>query len=548
MTPQRPLSPHTRASTPGRRAGPRRRRALVAAAVVAALCLLAVACGGETTDTSVRSDGTPAAVSEEVAEANAAYRASRPGSGITAAGGSVNVGPACPAPGSPGAAETVKIALTTPDVFDLEVIGLANLVFDDPAHIIDAYINKVNSFGGVNGHCFEFVSHVYGFTDPVGDFGRICTELPQQAPLTFLGLGLSDDPILQCGTLGAQLPTIGLYAQFPDAIFAEAGELLRVDHGAVEFLLQNAMGTAFEAGALAADEAVGLLYQEGASAASEQATFEATSGLLGLQVAATLGVPPEFSGTPVLVIEQMFREAGGEILDPDTASFEQALEAMPPDLAGLLGQIRGHFLAAAAEMRDAGVTTVIASGDWADVRNLMRAAELSAWFPTWIINDAHYAFLILTDAPVTQGLNMIQVSSRRAADDPIDGLDRGCLSLRNAETTAEPFAYRFHTDAWNLMASTCDYLDVVFSAISRVDGPLTRDSFLAALSETDYRAAHGQDLRFSADDMYGSDSFRLLRADPDCVLNQWGCMRPVTDWFPPAAGVAAGSEGGAGSG
>ena len=139
---------------------------------------------------------------------------------------------------------------------------------------------------------------------------------------------------------------------------------------------------------------------------------------------------------------------------------------------------------------------------------------------------------MLTDAPEAQGLNLVQVSSRRAADDPIDGLDRGCLSLRNTETMADRFAHQFHTDAWNLMTSTCDYLDIVFSAISRVDGPLTRESFVAALSETDYKAAHGSMVRFAADDLYGSDSFRVLSADPACVLNDWGCMRPLSRWMP----------------
>ena len=536
----------------------------MAVAAVGAVSVLAAACGGDGSQQAPQTE-IAVAVPEQVAKANAAALASRPGEGISAAGGRVQAGEPCPAPGSAGAAETVKIALTTPDVLNLEVVGLANLVFDDPGHIIDAYVNKVNSFGGVNGYCFEFRNYVYGFTDPVGDFGRICTELPQEQPLVVLGLGL-DDAILGCATLGAQVPTIGLYAQFPASTFAEAGGLLRADHGSLEFLLENGVEAAFRAGVLTRDDAVGLLYQatdvagadhevddhlfqrahavgeQGDQAAPEVVTFEAISGRLGLQVAGTAGAPADFSGTAALVVEQQFREIGGEIFDRDAAAFEQAVAAMPAEFGGLMVAMRSHYIAIANAMRDAGMTAVVAAGDWGDFRNLMRAAELIGWYPKWIINDSHYALLVLTDAPKAQGLNLVQVSSRRAADDPIDGLDRGCLSLRNADTPAEPFAHRFHTDAWSLMTSTCDYLDVVFGAVSRVDGPLTRESFVAALSETSYEAAHGQSVRFTADDLYGSDSFRVLGADPDCVLNDWGCMRPLTDWVPPAVSVAGGGE------
>ena len=525
------------------RGTPRMGRALSAIATLGAIGILAVACGDGDSGSQPATGGLTVTVPEQVAEANAAALASRPGEGISAAGGRVQAGEPCPAPGSPGAAERVHIAMAGPDVLNLGVVGLGNLVFDDSGHIIDAYVNKVNSFGGINGYCFEFTNHVYGFTDPIGDFGRVCTELPQQEPLVVLGLGLNE-VILACATLGARIPTIGLYSQFPSATFDQAGGLLLVDHGSSEFLLANGMDIAFRAGVLTTEDSVGLLYLGGVTAAAERATFDATSARLGLQVATSAGVLPHFSETSVLVAEQLFRELGGEVFDPNVAAFDEALLAFPPDLGALMVDMRQHFLDAAAQMRDAGVTTVVASAGWAEVRNLMRAAELIGWYPTWIVNDSHYVLLVLTDAPKAQGLNLVQVSSRRAADDPIDGLDRGCLSVRNAETTAERFAHRFHTDAWSLMTSTCDYLDVVFSAVSRVDGPLTRESFLAALQDTDYEAAHGQSVKFAADDLFGSDSFRVLSADPDCVLNDWGCMRPLTDWFVPAtaAGTGSGTE------
>lgn len=561
-TPQTP-----RVSKPGRTGAPRNRATLIAVAALGAVGVLAAACGGGDDGPQPAEGGISVTMPEEVAEANASVLASRPGEGISAAGGTLEPGEPCPAPGSAGAGETVKIVLVTPDMFNLDIVGLGNLVFDDPAYIIDAYVNKINSFGGVSGHCFEFHNHVYGFTDPVGDFGRICTEVPQQQPLVLLMIG-ANDTTLQCATLGAQIPSIGLYAQFPEEMFAQTGGLLRVDHGSVEFLLENGMEAALAAGVLTTADSVVLLHQASPTAdpgmemshdmgdmgeglafgghmhdpdALGVAMFDETSRRLGLQVAGWVGVVSDFSGTGVLVIEQQFRDLGGDIFDPDEASFEQAVATMPPDVAELLGAMRNHFITTAVGMRDAGVTAVVAAGDWADVRNLMRAAELAEWYPKWIINDGHYALLVLTDSPKAQGLNLVQVSSRRAADDPIDGLDRGCLSLRNAETAAEPFAHRFHTDAWSLMTATCDYLDVLFSAVSRVDGPLTRESFVAALSRTDYRAAHGQRLRFTTGDLYGSDGFRVLGADPNCVLNDWGCMRPITDWFQPVGGAGGGN-------
>ena len=50
------------------------------------------------------------------------------------------------------------------------------------------------------------------------------------------------------------------------------------------------------------------------------------------------------------------------------------------------------------------------------------------------------------------------------------------------------------------MTASCDYLDIVFSAVSRVDGPLTREAFVAALTETEYEAAHGSLVKFTAGD------------------------------------------------
>ena len=539
MTCHRGTMSTTRVPARRRTAVRRRRRALVTAAAAGAVSLLAAACGGD--DSSQPTQGAiSVTVPEQVTEANSALLASRPGEGITAAGGTLTAGEPCPAPGSPGAPDTHKLAVVTPDVDRLDEIGLGALVFDSFDRTFDAYINRLNSFGGVNGNCFEFRFYEYGFTNPAEEIGAICAELPQEQPLVLFGFGLSDT-VVGCTTLAGQIPTIGLYAQFPEAFFAQTGQLLRVDHGSLEFLLDNGVRTAVNAGTLSSADTVGLLYSDDDAGPSIQATFNRVSGDLGLRTGASVGVPTTLFGTAVVVVEEQFRDLGGQLFHPDDTVFADALAALAPELGDLMAGVRQYFVGTATAMRDAGVDTVVATASWDAVRNLMRAAELIGWYPKWLTNDSQFSLIVLTDAPEAQGLNLVQISSRRAADDPIDGLDRGCLSLRNTGTAAEPFDHRYHTDAWSLLTATCDYLDVVFSAVSRVDGPLTREGFVAALGETDYVAAHGQNLRFGAGDLYGSDSFRVLSADPNCVLNDWGCMRPLTGWFEPAAAAASAS-------
>ena len=525
-----------------RRGAPRRSRALVAGVALGVVCLLAAACGGGEETSAATPGGVSVTVPEAVAAASAAFEASRVGQGIAAAGGTVQAAEPCPAPGSPGAAEAAKIAVVTPDVDRLGDIGLGALVFDSFDRTFGAYINQVNSFGGIGGNCFEFLYYEFGFTNPAEEIGFICSDLPLQQPLVLIAFAISD-VITGCATVAAQIPTIGLYSQFPEAFFDEIGELLLVDHGALEFLLDNGLRSAVSSGLLSAADNVGLLYTDDETAPSLQATFAQASDALGLQVATSASVSPDLSGTFVNIAEQQFSDLGGELFHPDAEVFAEVAVALPPELAGLLVAVREQFLDTATVLRDADVSTVVATASWDAVRNLMRAAEFIGWYPKWIINDSQFALIVLTDAPKEQGLNLVQISSRRAADDPIDGLDRGCLSLRNSYADAETFSHRFHTDAWNLMTASCDYLDIVFSAVSRVDGPLTREAFVAALTETEYEAAHGSLVKFTADDPYGSDSFRVLSADPACVLNEWGCMRPLTGWLEPTA--AGGTETGA---
>ena len=482
---------------------------------------------------------------EAAAAPDAEFAASRPGAGIAAAGGSPMTGTSCPADVGDSAPDSgaVKIAVVSPDVVNLGVIGLGDLVFDTLEYIGQAYINKINSLGGINGNCFDFRYYQYGFTDPAADFGRICTELPQAEPLVLFGLGLPET-VVQCATIPAQIPTLGVYSQFPEATFEAAGGLLFADHGAVEFLLANSMDAAYTAGHLTGSDRIGLIYSDDDGAEASIAVAEDEAGRLGLPITGMAGVPAALEETIMLVYLQSFADAGGDVFDTDERRFEQAVGAFPAEQADLLRHRRQVFFDAAQQLKAADVTAMVGAGSWNSVRSLMIVAERIDWRPKWIINDGHYNMLLLLGAPQEQGSNLVQVSARRAADDPLEGLDRGCLSLRNAEVTAEPFSHRFHTDAWNLLTSTCDYLDVVFGAMARVDGELTREAFLAELTDSTYETAYGALVRFAPGDFIGYDSFRLLSADYGCVLNTWGCMRPISDWVPAMDMPAAGGESG----
>ena len=184
------------------------------------------------------------------------------------------------------------------------------------------------------------------------------------------------------------------------------------------------------------------------------------------------------------------------------------------------------------------MSIVIATSHWADMRRMMRAGELIDWTPMWLINDMQPATLVTADAPARQVHNLRQVSSRRAAGDVVPALDQGCITLRNTASEAAPFSHRPHTDAWNLITLICDYLDVSFSALTRIDGPIDHVSFLKALNETHYDTEYGGLITFSASQRHGATRFRVLAADPGCVLNFWGCMRSDDGLADPRTSVA----------
>ena len=206
---------------------------------------------------------------------------------------------------------------------------------------------------------------------------------------------------------------------------------------------------------------------------------------------------------------------------------------MPPETAAMLDSIESFYLKSAELYRDAEVEVMISTAPWYELRRLMRAAELVDWHPSWVASDIQEAELLLTGAPVGQAERLTVVSSRRAAGDQVPELDRGCVALRNTGTAAAPFAHRQHTDAWNVITSACDILDIAFSALTRAGAPPTPEQLANSLRRTDYAAPYGGRIRFGGSDSSGASLFRVLEADPDCLLDDWGCLRALTDWNPP---------------
>ena len=534
MTPDSPRVALGRLSMALGPVAPRRRKSILGGALVV-LCLTAAACGGgDGADRSASVETQLAGSEASPVQAAPAgdFISTRPGDGIAAVGGNpqaVRSDNPCERPAD-AAHEPVTIAYVGANLAELEAVGLETIVVEEPGVIIAAYVDEMNLNGGANGRCVEFVPYLWSLTDPVASFGRLCMELPQQQPLIVLSLGLSQTTF-ECITLAAQLPTLGLYATKSDAQFAAARGRLFVDQGSEEHLLLTGVSVALQAGELMPDDRVGLFnVSSGTTAlAAERA---------GLTVADTAIVPPAFADLQLLGIERQARLLEDGLSDTELRAARLFREQLPPDQAEILQRIEQHFLEIADRFRSSEVTTVVAAAQWSDVRRLMRAAEQRGWFPRWIINDSQPASLVLTNAPRGQADNLVQISARRAAGDEIPAIDRGCLSLRNANSETATFSHRFHSDAWNLLISMCDYLDVVFGAISRVDGPLTHEAFVEALANTHYETALGSLVKFGRTDRFGNDRFRILRADPNCVLNSWGCMRSTTDWLTPTTAVS----------
>lgn len=514
-----------------------RARALALAGAATALCLVAAACGGgDEGSTTVQTDtgGSEAVVAAP--SVSGEFASTRPGAGIAAAGGNPQAVRGGENPcDQPGGSEPIVISYVGANLAELDAVGLEAIVVESPDLIIDAYTNEVNFNGGINGRCVEFVPHIWSLADPAGSFAQICTEMPAQQPIVYFALRV-EAPTLQCATIGAQIPTIGMYTSPPESTMESAVNRLFVDDGTVERLLSASLEVALSSNVISPNDRVGLLH-----GTSDMAEAVAIVERFGFEDVPAARIPAEFSDIQLLLQEKQVRLLEGGLTDDEQTEAQRNLAALPPELAGLYGEIEQFFLDAAGRFRGAGVTVVAATADWTDMRRMMRAAELIDWTPTWLANDIQPTTVVMADIPARQAANLVQVSNRRAAGDVVPDLDQGCVTLRNTASAADPFSYRLHTDAWTLITAFCDYLDVAFSAMTRVRGEITADTFAAALQDTRYETQNGGLITFAPGDSNGAERFRVLKADPACVLNFWGCMRSTTDWMLPASTVGTGT-------
>ena len=509
--------------------------ALVGALTV--LCLTAAACGAggrvEATQPDQSEDGSPAPTpSPEPDRSSVNFMSTRPGVGIAAAGGHPSAIQGDNPCEQPGGAEIITIAYLGADLTELGAIGFEMTVVEDPILMIAAYVNEVNFNGGINGRCVELNSHLWSLSDPIGSFIEVCSDLSGHNPVFYFNFRLYD-PGLECTTFGAPIPSIGLYTSVPESTIAESGYLLYADDGSVEHLLSRDLQVGLAAGVVHGNDRVGLLHGTGPSAGLSVSVAEEVAHDVGIDFVAVVDLPREFGDLSLLLPEMQVGLLKAGLSETEGDEAQDNLESLSPDNRAQLAEIERFFIEAATRFEEARVSIVIATSHWADMRRMMRAGELIDWTPMWLINDMQPATLVTADAPARQVHNLRQVSSRRAAGDVVPALDQGCITLRNTASEAAPFSHRPHTDAWNLITLICDYLDVSFSALTRIDGPIDHVPFLKALNETHYDTEYGGLITFSASQRHGATRFRVLAADPGCVLNFWGCMRSTTDWLIP---------------
>lgn len=500
----------------GEAAGGTRPIRLCAAAL--ALSIVTAACGG---------GGGTSAEPAAAGETGDDITATRVGAGIAAAAGDVGTlrpGIQCSA-GVAANTEPITVAYLGVDLEALRDAGLETTVVDDPGYVIQAYAAELNANGGIHGRCIEVVTHRWDPADPSASFERICAEMPQQAPLVVLSLGISQ-AAFDCLAVDAEIPTVGIYASRPAIVFASAGGRLFADRGSDEHLQFTGLSIALGAGALTGDDRLGLL-----NVAADTAVAAATQ--FGLTLADTAIFPSTVGASGLSGDERQAELIEGDFADAEAQAIRLTDDQLTAEQASAIGAAEERFNKAAERFRDKDVTTVVTAAGWADVRRFMEAADLAGWYPRWIINDSHPASLVLTDAPQSQAGNVVQISASRAPGDEVLAMDTGCTGLRNTFPGAPSMSRRFHNDAWNLLTATCDYLDAVFAAITRMSGQLTRPAFVEALSDTRYETEAGSWIAYGRTDRFGNERYRVLSVDPNCTLNAWGCMRPTTDWLVP---------------
>ena len=509
------------------------------AALLLAAALAAAACGGAASG--------PAAAPEGDGNDSAGFSdftTTRTGAGLVAAGGRL---------GALGAercslARKVQLAFIRPDLEEFDGLGLGSLVIEDPWELIAAYTAEINSHGGIHGRCLQASIHTLSWVDPAASVLSACRGIPSLDPVVVLSL-FSDVRVTECLAVQAQVPILGVYASVPATVQRRSRGKLFLDDGTSGYLLANSIDVARRSGIVSEGDKVGLLYGPpvGADASGREfnigADFEAVVDLTGdegLIPGVITHVPPRFGQLSLLSVENSVHLLQSDLTSSEQVAALAAIGELSAHELSAMAEIEDFYLAEATEQRDSGVDVVYATAPWFELRRMMRAAERIGWRPRWIASDIQGATLPLTGAPAAQADNFYLVSARRAAGDLQSDLDRGCVSLRNTAGDETLFEHRAHSDAWNVLQATCGALDVVVGALSRIDGAPSTDAFVAQLTATRYDAGFGGRLQFGPGDFSGADRFRVQRADPDCILEEWGCMRAVTDWQEPAAGAPQG--------
>lgn len=302
------------------------------------LCLAAAACGGagdglDSAD-ATREPTSPVGVSGAAS--------SRTAAGIAATGGRLRTpeDASCPEPGIAAAPGSITLAWVGPDR-TLDEAGLDTLPVDEPSLIVEAYVNEVNAQGGIDGICFDLVVYSWDLSDPDASYRRICTDLPDQEPLVLLSMWMNDT-VLRCATLGAQIPTVGIFTSLPDSALESAEGRLFFDDGSVEYLLSGSLQVAAGAETLTADDRMGLLVTDRASTASEIEAAGWAAERLGFDIVAVSQVPSEFGTVGVLIAERRVRLLEGGLTDSEVEEGLQHFAGLTDEEANVLRLLEQH--------------------------------------------------------------------------------------------------------------------------------------------------------------------------------------------------------------
>ena len=376
------MTPDPLAPTPGRVPARTRilklprRRALALSGALAVLGLVAAACGGG------GGDGGGTTVQAGTGGSEAEVARSRPRQRIHEhqarrghrgrRGGNLQAVQGDNPCDQPGGSEPILISYVGANLAELDDYGLEAIVVEEPALIIDAYTNEVNFNGGINGHCVEFVPHIWSLGDPQGDIARLCTELPQQRPVFFFSLRVSE-PALQCATLGAQIPMVGLYAFAPASTIRSDRRpaLPRRRHRGAPADGQPRRGAV-----------VGRDQRRRAPGTAARHLRHGrgrhdSSNASGSTTPRPRRCPPSSPSPSCCSRRSRWACLEGDLTDEEQMEAQRNLAALPAELAGLFGQMEQQFfLDTANRFKEAGVTAVVATAEWSDVRRLIRAAEL----------------------------------------------------------------------------------------------------------------------------------------------------------------------------